>query len=853
MFERNLRRPFVRFTDSEVKTPATLSVIWGDFTFRQIGLALTALLVCCLLLISLFAKTTTTTATTVDSSHNGLALLATAPARADGSFDGIATFGGVMPNATQVDGLKALGLRVQSFQNLPLALLRGPQAAMFDAVSRGFASDVYPNEKLQFFSNASNIAINVDKVQALGVNGEGVGIAIVDSGIDATHPDLMNRVTHNVKIVNPEVAVPQSDPRLVIPVDQTGYNNSDTSSGHGTHCAGIAAADNTDGQVIGVAPKAELIGFGTGDAVFIFSILAAYDEMLTHRVDWNIRVASNSWGSAFRLFDPNDPINQATKAAHDAGITVVFAAGNETTEMSINPNSVAPWVISVGAGTLNHQIADFSSGGIQHDNSIPGVLPAGDEIHTSYTGDRIGIYHPSVVAPGVNIVSTATTGVLVTSLPGGTASASGTSMACPHVAGVVALLLQKRPSLTPDQVKTVLQVTTTLMPGVANTKLVEPFYYSGYGYVDAKAAVDLISRHSFNPNKLSRFQQDADARVLGDRDYKVLGTDFWTFTAAPATVSGVPDEKNYQVNVTSSTKAIKALVSYPSLGYVGENPFDYHITITDAAGTLVAESTASASNGISDLVVDLTQGSYVYGNWNVNLRGDLGSQDQGLVMGTRVTLTLAQLVPQPRISPTLPVFTATGATSYFFQPGAAGLASSPEGCNLQAGAPKGGLALTQASGTCQAGGMGYALNYGTGDVAVFTSAPLAAPLTVGGPLTLTFYLADSAQPAWQLTSNPRLSIEVNAVDADGDLLKAIGAGEWTLCNDAGVCTAGPTATRGVYTLNIPGGTVPAGSRLSIVLLESAAVTSTGRTVYGGKTLTSNFADAGVKFTTGTLK
>src|SRR6185503_11397982 len=177
---------------------------------RKLGLALCPLLVCCLLLLSSFARTTTTTATTVDGSHNGLALLAQAPARTDGAFDGIATFGGVMPNTTQLDGLKTLGLRVQSFRNLPLALVRGPRTAMIDAVGRGFATDVYPNEQLQFFSNASNIAINADKVQAQGVNGEGVGVAIVDSGIDATHPDLMHRVTHNVKIVNPEVAVPQS-------------------------------------------------------------------------------------------------------------------------------------------------------------------------------------------------------------------------------------------------------------------------------------------------------------------------------------------------------------------------------------------------------------------------------------------------------------------------------------------------------------------------------------------------------------------------------------------------------------------------------------------------------------------
>src|ERR671929_24961 len=104
----------------------------------------------------------------------------------------------------------------------------------------------------------------------------GVGVAIVDSGIDATHPDLAKRVTHNVKIIETDTAAGD----LVIPVDQGPYNDSDTSSGHGTHCAGIVAGDNTDGQVLGVAPGAELIGYGTGDAVFIFGVLYAYEDML---------------------------------------------------------------------------------------------------------------------------------------------------------------------------------------------------------------------------------------------------------------------------------------------------------------------------------------------------------------------------------------------------------------------------------------------------------------------------------------------------------------------------------------------------------------------------------------------
>src|SRR5204863_4181711 len=147
-----------------------------------------------------------------------------------------------------------------------------------------------------------------------GVDGSGIGVAVVDSGIDATHPDLAKRVTHNVKLIETDTAAGD----IVIPVDQGPYNDSDTSSGHGTHVAGIIAADNTDGQVLGVAPGADLIGYGCGDVVFIFGVLTAYDDMITHKDSWHIRAANNSWGSSFRLFDPDEPINQATKAAHDA-------------------------------------------------------------------------------------------------------------------------------------------------------------------------------------------------------------------------------------------------------------------------------------------------------------------------------------------------------------------------------------------------------------------------------------------------------------------------------------------------------------------------------------------------------
>jgi hypothetical protein len=216
-------------------------------------------------------------------------------------------------------------------------------------------------------------------------------------------------------------------------------------------------------------------------------------------------------------------------------------------------------------------------------------------------------------------------------------------------------------------------------------------------------------------------------------------------------------------------------------------------------------------------------------------------------------MTLAQLAPQTRTSPTLPKFTANGSTAFYFQPGAMGLSSSAEGCNQQEGAPKGGLSKTRAAGACQAGAMGYAVNYGAGDPAVYTSAPLTAPVTVGGPMTFTVYLADPAETVWQAGFAPQLSVEVNAVDANGELIRAVASGEFDICDAAGNCKTGPTPVRGVYTLNIPGVTLPAGSRLSVVMRESAAVASATHTVYGGKGTSTSYSDAGVKLTTGTLR
>jgi len=320
----------------------------------------------------------------------------------------------------------------------------------------------------------------------LGITGKGVGIAILDSGIDGLYnPDVHypDKTIQNIKILfnlrdlftfqgSINRTIKQGADLFV-----TGLPNSETSIGHGTHVSGIAAGLGaaSGGYYTGVAPGAKLIGIGAGDVLFIFWALAGFDYILDHQQDYNIQVVNNSWGTS-GAFDPNDPINKASKTVHDHGITVVFAAGNDSPE----PTNSA---IHCGDPTGQNRppwLADFSSRGI-----------AGDPL-----------YHPDITAPGVHVVSTrASTGfvlnvsdaphdfdltstcaISLSNLPYYTC-ASGTSMATPHVVGVVALLQEAAGGhLTPDQVLAAITQTARPLPGFGTWEV-------GAGYLDAYAAV----------------------------------------------------------------------------------------------------------------------------------------------------------------------------------------------------------------------------------------------------------------------------------------------------------------------------------------------------------------------------
>ncbi|MBT2719795.1 S8 family serine peptidase [Bacillus sp. ISL-46] len=410
------------------------------------------------------------------------------------SFDGQGA-----PTKDNLNLLKGLGIsKGITMKALPIAGVLATKEQINKLAASPGVKSIYLNQKLEYYNTDATNVTGVDKARTdaemqkanggLPITGKGVGVVINDSGVDGTHKDIQYG-THLVQNVSASLNLNALEPSLLPVTYMENVPNTDSNSGHGTHVAGIVGGTGamSNGKYEGVAPGADLIGYGSGAALFVLDGIGGFDYAITHQAQYNIRVITNSWGSSGD-FDPNDPINLASKAAYDRGITVLFAAGNEGPgENTHNPYAKAPWVISVAAGEKNGSLADFSSRGTK------GVGGTFEIDGTTWTWKD----EPSVTAPGVDIISTRVLAP-VSSL-GATSDAeliepaylpfyttmSGTSMATPHVAGIVALLLEAKPTLTPDEIKKVLQDTATNMPGYETWEV-------GTGYVNAYDALDAV-------------------------------------------------------------------------------------------------------------------------------------------------------------------------------------------------------------------------------------------------------------------------------------------------------------------------------------------------------------------------
>jgi serine protease AprX len=353
-----------------------------------------------------------------------------------------------------VNLLSALNFKVgRTFHVIPAVYAVGTKSSIERLSHYSRTYHIEYNMKLEYLMDESTTTINATKVWAsqiidsrnrtkidndntpFHIDGEGITVVVVDSGIDAGHPDLDYREKTIMNL--------KSD----MDGTYTEAENTDTSSGHGTHCSGTIAGngDASGGARRGVAPGANLIGISTGEAVAILNAVGAlewvYDHSRPNANPYNIKAVSNSWGSS-GAYNPDNAINQITRRiTHDNNVAVVFAAGNEGennhdgSEVTTNPYSLEPGVISVAAMERDGSgVAGFSSRG------------SADDIFT----------WPDIGAPGVHIWATEARKTLISAMrkqdpddamDGYYMSISGTSMATPHVSGLAALLFQAAPSL----------------------------------------------------------------------------------------------------------------------------------------------------------------------------------------------------------------------------------------------------------------------------------------------------------------------------------------------------------------------------------------------------------------------
>jgi serine protease AprX len=419
--------------------------------------------------------------------------------------------------------IDTLGAGATKLSRLPIAFATLSAAQIREVAGWPETRSLWHDQKNKPLLDESVPLIGADKVQrGEGVRtpytGAGVNVAVIDTGVDALHPDL----PYGTKVEQYAVA---GHPFEKEPMTFTPAATGDT-YGHGTHVSSTIAGTGagSGGRFKGVAPGATITSFKTDvGAVLLDSwILGAFDWILAHP-EKKIRVSSNSWGCCDGSdYNPDDPINVATKALFDANVSVAFAASNSGGPNTLNPYSASPWVISVAAGTKELKLADFSSRG-----RIDGPWDRRAAQRTN-----TGIYRPTVTAPGEMIEAAKSSQATV--MAGGIdpeyplyTYADGTSMATPHVAGVAALMLQARPALKPQHVIDILEGTANNMPAYE-------IFEVGMGHVDALEAVQAAEKGKVNfppsvNGKTPEFTQTSSTAFSGT----VLAPNTWALAQCP--------------------------------------------------------------------------------------------------------------------------------------------------------------------------------------------------------------------------------------------------------------------------------------------------------------------------------
>jgi serine protease AprX len=489
------------------------------------------------------------------------------------------------------------------FRALPMVIITGTRNQIMEISRLPSVRSIYGNRTVTLNSEPEVRAVTgVERarsdqdisgtLQNLPVAGRNVTVAVLDTGIDGTHNDLAGRVTRNLKLADAQ----SLGVGFNYPVYTGTLPNTDLVYGHGSFVAGLIAGSGarSNGRYSGVAPAANLVGLSAGDLSLLY-ILSGFDYLLSHRAELGVRVMNCSF-SANTVFDMNDPVNVATKLLTDAGVSIVFSAGNTGPGAhTLNPYAVAPWVVSVGATDTQARLTSFSS-----------------------RGDfASGLFRPTLVAPGLSVVSVRGSGITnVTGAEGLVSSdiqrltpseipyyttASGTSFSAPQVAGTIALMLEANPTLTPSKIKEILQLTATPLA---------PYYAheTGAGMLNVHAAV---LQAAFVSRRIGVWRGTLDrAQVSFYNDPLV------TFTGVVQ--PGISSDTNLQIPsdalFSSLQMAWGPLWSTNDLGLYVYNP----------AGNLQAQSNVVNVSGLTGKRERVALTMPTTGTWRISVRNTLG-------------------------------------------------------------------------------------------------------------------------------------------------------------------------------------------------------------------------------------
>jgi subtilisin family serine protease len=441
----------------------------------------------------------------------------------------LAALGAGAPTTVMVHGtdiaaarsaVAATGMRlVTEYQRIGVAVAEGTADQVEAARTRPGVTYLEGNQPIEFSDQTSNAATRgVEAIRTLkGANGQrldgsGVSVAVIDSGVDPGHPAFRNADGSSAVVANlKSFCLDESNTSTDCVLRMPGGLDTDTISGggHGTHVSGIVAgraATTTDGTKLqGAAPGAGLVSISTGAVLLIVGADSALNWVLeNHKAPCGkgvpvrtcppIKVTNNSYGPVGGgSFDPQSATVKLQRALVRAGVVTVWAAGNDGgdgSESLTNPPGQDPTggILSVASyydqdtGTRNGVVSEYSSRGARTTTST----------------------WPDISAPGENITSACrpylpicSTGLDPYDGPGATDvgawnTISGTSMAAPHIAGIVAQLFQAKPTASPAQIEKALKGTAYRYANGAPYRSVggvQTSFDKGTGLVDVVAAV----------------------------------------------------------------------------------------------------------------------------------------------------------------------------------------------------------------------------------------------------------------------------------------------------------------------------------------------------------------------------